>query len=71
MTLAICIADRTALTASEVRDLNRAARVLSKLGAASVETVAANAKMTKMTANWALWSLGATFSAGLQLWTLG
>lgn len=66
---AFCTIDRTAYTARDVRDLNRAAKLLAKHGALSVERLAKLAKMGTLSAHWCFFHLGATITpAGLFVW---
>ncbi len=51
--------DRSAFTDLEVRDMNRVAKLLSKLGAVSIEHAAKKTKQSIASTGWCLYQLGA------------
>lgn len=66
---AICTVDRTPYTARDVRDLNRAAKLLAKHGALSVERLAKLTGMGTLGAAWAFLHIGAVGTpSGLFMW---
>lgn len=66
---AFCTIDRTPYSARDIRDLNRAAKLLSKHGALSVERLAKLSGMWTLGAAWAFFHIGATLtSSGLYTW---
>ncbi len=65
---ALCTIDRTAYSAKDVRDLNRAAKLLAQHGAISAERLAKLMKQGTLSAHWCMFHLGAVMtSAGLYV----
>jgi len=66
---AFCTIDRTPYSARDIRDLNRAAKLLAKHGALSPERLAKITRQSTLSASWCLFHIGAVWTAaGLFVW---